>query len=80
MDRPPGRRVDRLQENRGRPSRGPGATARGRHSPRSVRRRFHHESPKKDQLTALCDAVLGAFPALGGDDGVRRLIDRLPAV
>jgi len=45
-----------------------------------VRRRFHHESPKKDQLTALCDAVLGAFPALGGDDGVRRFIGRLPAV
>jgi hypothetical protein len=42
--------------------------------------RFHDESPKKDQLTALCDADLGAFPALGGDGGVRRLIDRLPAV
>ena len=41
---------------------------------------FHDVSPKKDQLTALCDAVLGAFPALGGDGGVRRLIDRLPPV
>jgi len=41
---------------------------------------FHDEPAKKVQLTALCDAVLGAFPSLGGDGGVRRLIDRLPDV
>jgi hypothetical protein len=38
------------------------------------------EGSKKDQLAGLCDAVLGDFPSLGGDDGVRQLIARLPAV
>ena len=42
--------------------------------------RFDEERPRKDQLIALCDAVLGDFPSLGGDDGVRTLIGRLPAV
>jgi hypothetical protein len=42
--------------------------------------RFDDASSKKQQLTALCDAVLGDYPALGGDDGVRRLIGRLPSV
>ena len=37
-------------------------------------------SSKKQQLTAMCDALLGDFPSLGGDDGVRQLIGRLPAV
>jgi hypothetical protein len=41
---------------------------------------FDPERPKKDQLIALCDGVLGAYPSLGGDDGVRRLLSRLPAV
>jgi hypothetical protein len=41
---------------------------------------FDEHIPKKAQLEALCDAVLGDFPALGGDDGVRGLITRLPAV
>ncbi len=42
--------------------------------------RFDGASSKKEQLTVLCDAVLGDYPALGGDDGVRQLIGRLPAV
>ena len=41
---------------------------------------FDGGESKKEQLTALCDAVLGDFPALGGDDGVRVLISRLPSV
>ena len=41
---------------------------------------FDDHTPKKTQLETLCDAVLGAFPALGGDDGVRQLITRLPPV
>jgi hypothetical protein len=41
---------------------------------------FDDGVPKKAHLEALCDAVLGAYPALGGDDGVRRLIARLPEV
>lgn len=36
--------------------------------------------PKKDQLAALCDELVGKYPVLGGDDGVRRLISLLPAV
>jgi hypothetical protein len=36
--------------------------------------------PRKDQLIELCDAVLGHYPTLGGDDGVRQLIGRLPSV
>lgn len=35
---------------------------------------------RKDQLTALCDDLLDDYPALGGDNGVRRLIGLLPAV
>jgi hypothetical protein len=41
---------------------------------------FAATSTKKDQLIDLCDAVLGAYPSLGGDDGVRQLIGRLPDV
>lgn len=41
---------------------------------------FEGATPKKDQLIALCDRVLGAYPQLGGDDGVRQLIGRLPSV
>ena len=41
---------------------------------------FDRHRPKKDQLIALCDAVLGAFPQLGGDDGVRQLLGNLPSV
>ena len=41
---------------------------------------FDSSSPFKEQLTALCDAVTGDYPSLGGDDGVRQLIARLPAV
>ena len=41
---------------------------------------FDGEGSKKVQLTALCDAVVGDFPGLGGDDGVRQVIARLPEV
>lgn len=42
---------------------------------------FHRFDPgpdKKAQLLQMCDGLLGAFPALGGDDGVRRLLEHLP--
>jgi hypothetical protein len=42
--------------------------------------RFDDSPPKRDQLAARCDALLGSFPSLGGDNGVRSLIGRLPAV
>jgi hypothetical protein len=35
---------------------------------------------RKDQLAALCDAMLPHYPSLGGDNGVRHLIERLPSV
>jgi hypothetical protein len=41
---------------------------------------FEAWRPKRDQLIELCDAVLGPYPTLGGDDGVRQLIGRLPSV
>ncbi|HWH11096.1 MAG TPA: ferritin-like protein [Solirubrobacteraceae bacterium] len=41
---------------------------------------FEASGAKKDQLIELCEAVLGHYPSLGGDDGVRQLIGRLPAV
>jgi hypothetical protein len=42
--------------------------------------RFDDGIPKKDQLIAMCDALVGTYPSLGGDDGVRRLMGNLPAV
>ncbi len=42
--------------------------------------RFDEQRPKKEELIALCDALLGDFPSLGGSDGVRQLIERLPSV
>jgi hypothetical protein len=41
---------------------------------------FAEGSSKKDQLESLCDGLLGHYPVLGGDDGVRRLMQRLPSV
>jgi hypothetical protein len=41
---------------------------------------FHGDRTFKEQLITLCDAVLGPYPSLGGDDGVRQLIERLPDV
>lgn len=35
---------------------------------------------KKEQLAAMCDQLLGRFPRLGGDNGVRHLIGLLPSV
>ncbi|MGH2720991.1 MAG: ferritin-like domain-containing protein [Actinomycetota bacterium] len=35
---------------------------------------------RKAELSAMCDALLGDFPSLGGEDSVRQLIGRLPAV
>lgn len=40
--------------------------------------RFQEDQPKKDQLIAMCDGLLGSFPSMGGDDGVRQLLDKLP--
>jgi hypothetical protein len=41
---------------------------------------FDEKAPKKDQLISLCDALVPAFPSLGGDDGVRSLLGKLPSV
>ncbi len=41
---------------------------------------FGAGSSKQDQLLRACDALVGAFPSLGGDDGVRRVISLLPSV
>jgi Ferritin-like len=41
---------------------------------------FAQTSSKKDQLAKMCDNLLGDFPSLGGDNGVRRLISLLPSV
>ena len=35
---------------------------------------------KKQQLIEKCDALLSRFPSLGGDDGVRHLLEKLPEV
>lgn len=42
--------------------------------------RFHDREPSRDQLQGLCAKLLGAYPSLGGDDGVSRLIGLLPPV
>ncbi|HEX8742785.1 MAG TPA: ferritin-like protein [Thermoleophilaceae bacterium] len=42
--------------------------------------RFDARPAKKAQLLGMCDELLGAFPELGGDDGVRALLERLPSV
>jgi hypothetical protein len=42
--------------------------------------RFSEDQPRKDQLTALCTDLLDAYPSLGGDNGVHRLIGLLPSV
>jgi hypothetical protein len=41
---------------------------------------FDGDRTKKEQLIDLCETVLGSYPSLGGDDGVRQLIGRLPSV
>lgn len=41
---------------------------------------FSPDTPKKDQLETLCDDLLGVFPSLGGDNGVRRMISLLSSV
>jgi hypothetical protein len=42
--------------------------------------RFSAGSTKKDELIKLCDDLLGPFPSLGGEDGVRRLLGKLPSI
>jgi hypothetical protein len=42
--------------------------------------RFAADRPKKDQLIEMCDALLGDYPSMAGDDGVRKLIGNLPSV
>jgi Ferritin-like len=41
---------------------------------------FDNTRPKKEQLIAMCETLLGDYPSLGGDDGVRSLLDKLPPV
>jgi hypothetical protein len=41
---------------------------------------YPYTASRKDHLIGLCDDVIGAFPSLGGDDGVRQLLQRLPDV
>jgi len=41
---------------------------------------FAKTSSKRDQLAAMCDKLIGHFPSLGGDNGVRRLIKLMPSV
>jgi hypothetical protein len=41
---------------------------------------FAQTATKKDQLAKMCDDLIGQFPSLGGDNGVRRLIRLLPSV
>ena len=42
--------------------------------------KFPDPDKRKEHLIKLCDDLLGAYPSLGGDDSVRQLIGRLPAV
>jgi hypothetical protein len=42
--------------------------------------RFDEGTGKKEQLIAMCDALIGTYPSLGGDDGVRQLIGKLDEV
>lgn len=42
--------------------------------------RFEEGVPKKQQLAELCESLLAEYPALGGSDSVRALIERLPSV
>jgi hypothetical protein len=58
----------------------PGGAGAGNAAPTFGWYDYDDTTSRKDQLTALCDAVLPDFPALGGDDGVRQLIARLPSV
>jgi Ferritin-like len=41
---------------------------------------FAEDSPKQEQLAAMCDNLMAEFPSLGGDNGVGRLIKLLPSV
>ncbi len=49
-------------------------------APTFERYRFHDGAPCKDQLRGLCTESLDAYPSLGGDNGVHRLIGLLPPV
>jgi hypothetical protein len=56
-------------------------TSNGSHAaPTFEFHRFADGPPRKNQLIAMCDELIGAYPSLGGDDGVRRLIEKLPYV
>jgi hypothetical protein len=41
---------------------------------------FDLAQPLPQQLGAMCDALLGQYPSLGGDNGVRAMINMLPHV
>jgi hypothetical protein len=56
-------------------------TAPGQHAgPTFGYYEFPGDQPKKQALAALCGKAARAFPSLGGDNGVARQIDLLPAV
>ncbi len=57
------------------------AGPRGAHAaPTFEFHRFHDGAPCKDQLRGLCADLLDAYPSLGGDNSVLRLIGLLPSV
>lgn len=41
---------------------------------------FEDRRAKNEQLASMCDALLGTFPSLAGDNSVRQLISLLPSV
>lgn len=41
---------------------------------------FSSDLPKHQQLVAMCEALLPSYPSLGGNDGVRQLLGKLPKV
>jgi hypothetical protein len=53
---------------------------RGHAAPTFEFHRFAEDRPKKDQLVEMCDRLLGDYPEMAGDDGVRSLLQKLPSV
>jgi hypothetical protein len=52
----------------------------GRHAAPTFEFRPFSEGHSKKEELAACEKLLGQFPALGGDNSVRRLISLLPSV
>jgi hypothetical protein len=57
----------------------PAGTGEGHAAPTFGFHEFTAGDPKAE-LAERCEALLGDYPELGGDDAVRRLIDLLPPV